>query len=225
MDQAGEPVNTLDLDLSAVGAVAEVQMKKTVALPVNAALTLAGADKLPEGYMLSGIEVIPASVNVTGSDTDLSGVVELSCTAVDIAGLTESKTYNVRLKSIAGLSFETSTVDVVVRVAPKMKTETFKNIAVQLINLAEGLKLPADAETLTVNVTVSGPEAAVSKLRDRNISVVVDARDYLAGTHQVKPVVTLDAAYQDQIDAGNVLVSPAQLTIVLEQEITHDPIE
>jgi len=228
VDQNGEPVETLDLELSSVGAVAEVQMKKTVALPVNAALALAGAELLPEGYALSGVEVIPSAVNVTGSDTALSGVVEISCDAIDIAGLTESKTYSVRLKPISGLSFETSQVDVVVRVEPKMKTETFKNIAVQLINLAEDLKIPEGTEAYTVNVTVSGPESVVAKLRERNISAVIDARNLLAGTHQVKVAVSLDEAYQDEIDAGNVVVSPAQKTLVLEkveQEIVNDPIE
>ena len=225
MDAEGEAVETLDLDLSAVGAVADVQMKKTVALPVNAALSLAGASLLPDGYALSGVEVVPSAVNVTGSDTALSGVVELNCDAIDIAGLTESKTYNVRLKPISGLSFETSTVDVVVRVEPKLKTETFRDVEVQLINLAEGLKLPEGTEAFTVDVTVSGPESVVSRLRERNISAVIDARDLLAGSHQVKVSVALDEAYQNQIDAGNVLVSPTQMTLILEQERVNDPVE
>jgi len=57
---------------------------------------------------------------------------------------------------------------------------------------------------------------------------VIDARNLLAGTHQVKVAVSLDEAYQDEIDAGNVVVSPAQKTLVLEkveQEIVNDPIE
>ena len=96
-------------------------------------------------------------------------------------------------------------------------------IGVQLINLAEGLKVPEDAEPITVDVTISGPEAVIAQLRERNITAVIDARQLLAGTHQLKVAVSLDEAYRDQIAADKVLCSPMQVTLVLEEENMDDP--
>ena len=164
-----------------------MSVKKTVALPVNAALSLTGADQLPEGYQLTDITILPETVNVTGSDAALANVVELTCDAIDIAGLKESKTFTVKLKPIAGLTLETDEVEVVVRVEPKMTTQTFKSLPVRVVNVAEGLAMPEIAEM--VDVTVTGPEAVVSRISGDGIDVVIDAQGLTAGTHQVKRCV------------------------------------
>lgn len=142
VNEAGGELDSSGIDMSASGVIATVSVKKTVALPVNAALSLTGADQLPEGYQLTDITILPETVNVTGSDAALANVVELTCDAIDIAGLKESKTFTVKLKPIAGLTLETDEVEVVVRVEPKMTTQTFKSLPVRVVNVAEGLAMP-----------------------------------------------------------------------------------
>lgn len=214
VNEAGGELDSSGIDMSASGVIATVSVKKTVALPVNAALSLTGADQLPEGYQLTDITILPETVNVTGSDAALANVVELTCDAIDIAGLKESKTFTVKLKPIAGLTLETDEVEVVVRVEPKMTTQTFKSLPVRVVNVAEGLAMPEIAEM--VDVTVTGLEAVVSRISGDGIDVVIDAQGLTAGTHQVKAQARLDSAYQDAIESGSVTVYPAQLTVTLE---------
>ena len=214
MNEAGEELDSTGIEMSASGVIATVGVKKTVALPVNAALSLTGADQLAEGYQLTDITILPETVNVTGSDAALSDVVELTCDAIDIAGLKETQTFTVKLKPIAGLTLETDEVEVVVRIEPKMTTQTFKALPIRVINVAEGLAMPTVSET--VDVTVTGPEAVVSRMSGDNIDVVVDAQGLTAGTHQVRVQAQLDSAYQDEMESGNVTVYPSQITLTLE---------
>ncbi len=214
INEAGEELDSTGIELSASGVITSVSVKKTVSLPVNAALSLVGADQLAEGYQLTDITILPETVNVTGSDTALADVVELTCDAIDIAGLSESKTFTVKLKPIAGLTMETDEVDVVVRVEPKVTTQTFKGIPVRVVNVAEGLAMPTVTDT--VDVTVSGPEAVVSRMSANSIDVVVDAQGLGAGTHQVKAQAQLDSAYAEEIEASDVTVYPPQISLTLE---------
>ncbi len=95
-----------------------------------------------------------------------------------------------------------------------MTTQTFKALPIRVINVAEGLAMPTVSET--VDVTVTGPEAVVSRMSGDNIDVVVDAQGLTAGTHQVRVQAQLDSAYQDEMESGNVTVYPSQITLTLE---------
>lgn len=212
-DDKGNGIANSGLELSNYGVVVDMKVNKTVTLPVNAALSLVGADALPDGYDLANVEVFPATVNVTGSEDALSRVTELSCDTIDITHMTGSKTFTVHLKPVSGVTMETTQVEVVVRVEPKIVTRTFHGLKVDVINVAEGLQAPVLTDTL--DVVITGPQSVVSAMNKQSIELVVDAKGLIAGTHQMAVNVVLDTDFKDKISAGNILLSPNEVTFTL----------
>jgi YbbR domain-containing protein len=218
VDEAGNGISSQGLTLSTSGVITTLDVKKTMTLPVNAAMTVTGADRLPVGYELVEVKAVPDKVQVTGSESALSGLVELTTGALDIADVIGSKTFTVNLKPVSGVTMEVSQVEVVVRVEPVSVTRTIAEVPVKVVNLAEGFKPVGEGSTLdpaTVDVTVTGPEAVVSKLSIQDIDLTVDAAGMSAGSHQLQVAVKLEAADQGTIEQGNILLSTAQVTLTL----------
>jgi YbbR domain-containing protein len=67
----------------------------------------------------------------------------------------------------------------------------------------------------TFDVVITGPQSVVSSMNKQSMELVVDAKGLIAGTHQMAVNVVLDADFKDKISAGNILLSPGEITFTL----------
>lgn len=214
VDSSGALLDTSHLTLSTTGVIMSATVRKSVSLPVNAALSLTGAELLPEGYELTNIEVIPSTVTVSGTEKNLADVVELTCDTIDIAGLSDNRTFTVSLRPISGLIFQANSVEVTVHISPKIITRTLENINVEVTNVGPSVMMPKPVEP--VGITVTGPEHIVGKMNAQSFKVSINARNLEAGTHLIRPSIALDEAFEGQLETGSLTVSPDRITLVLE---------
>ncbi|MBQ4290770.1 MAG: hypothetical protein II719_06195 [Clostridia bacterium] len=226
VDDEGNELERGHMELSTAGVILSATVRKSVSLPVNAEASMTGIDQIADGYELAGIEVFPSSVTVTGTEKNLADVAELTTAAIDIAGLSENQTFMVGLKPIAGLSYSTASVEIVVHVTPKIMTRVFEKVPVNIINVGENLEISKRISSVTV--TVTGPESVVSAMNLQNLTASVNANNLVAGTHQVSVSVSVAEAYQDRIQPGDLRTDPSQFELVLvakEEQTLSDDLE
>jgi hypothetical protein len=102
---------------SAVSVVVDIASVSTEAvLPVRA--TFAGNGEPPTGYTVTGIEVLPLTVTVTGPASTLTALTSISTQPIDLAHVTANETVNVALVTPPGTTLSSGLVSVVITVAP-----------------------------------------------------------------------------------------------------------
>lgn len=99
----GNEIKNLDMSPSQVPvriAISPAGEAKTVGIKVNTSGNIAN------GYFISGVTTDPAVVTISGTTSALSRTKFLETEAVDISGLTENKTFSVKLTVPNGLKVE-----------------------------------------------------------------------------------------------------------------------
>jgi YbbR domain-containing protein len=135
----------------------------------------------PDTVLVDGppdaLEQIPYifTTEVNTNDMSATGVVE--DVPLDIASLPD------------GITVEPAFVDVSVRVDRAIFSETFENVAVEVLNAPSDARVTVSPRT--VAVTLLGQRDAVSALTDDDLTVVVDVAGRGPGTYQLLPRVLL----------------------------------
>ena len=90
---------------------------------------------------------------------------------------------------------------------PELSTKTLKITNIIAQNVPEGMK--AEVLTQSVEVTVRGPKALISRLTSRDASVTVDLKNAQEGSFTVRAVVVLGEEFSrvGPIGAVNVAVT------------------
>ena len=185
----------LTMNVEAVDVVIPVTPMKTVSL-------VASTLHQPEGFVDSRIQVQPAEITIAGATDVLSGISEIQLdTVIDFADLevgaqntfTSTITLPSGVRNISASGEVTSTATVTVNLnGYQGSTVTVGAGNIQVTNAPDG----AQVNTTSLDVTVVGPEAQVSRLTGDSLSVQVDLSSFQdrTGTVEVPATVAVTGA-------------------------------
>lgn len=205
VDQSGAQVEGVTAEPAAVQvSVALLPTSTTRTLPVI--WDLRGA--VAAGYWISRVTTEPAAITVRGEPGTLSALERISTAAVDVGGLTASRTVRVPLlmpDSVAML--QPVEASVTVTVAPLTGTRPFPLVAVQAVGLSD--TQIAEVEPRTVEVIVAGTVPALNAITAEQVSAAVDVGGRPPGTYQLDVAVRVPQGVTIQS------VQPARVTVTI----------
>lgn len=135
------------------------------------------------GYWISQVTTDPVAVTVSGDQAKLASLDRIETAAVDVTGLSGSKTFTAALRLPDGVSLlRPATATVTVTVVPLAGTRPFY-VGVQIQNLGAGLT--ADTDPGVITIVVSGALPALEGLSSDQVTAFVDASGKGPGTYTV----------------------------------------
>lgn len=143
------------------------------------------------GYAISQTTTNISSVTIYGDEESLK-TIEYVPVKIDITNLSGNKEYNINLEKPNGVrDMSEKTVTVKVNVGKEEQKE-IKDISIQTINLADGLKVQAlGEENSKINVIVKGSKEALESVDASKITAIVDLSEYTTpGVYEVEVKVS-----------------------------------
>ena len=213
VDVDGAEVDAVELEPATVTVeidVRAVETSKTVAVRPQTSGSVAN------GFQVATIRVEPSVVTIFGMPDDLAAVEELSTRPLDIDGIATTTSLEARLILPEGtrLSEDSDRVTVTFELEATIATRTFL-VGVLCENVSGNLACLPQRDQ--VAILLSGPAAVLAELAPGDLSVVLDAGGLDAGEHQLAPSVALPD------DVELVSVSPASVTVILQEPVTPSP--
>lgn len=144
-------------------------IKKLMVSPV-----LLGEDKIAEGYYISGIEIVPDMVDVTGTPELLEEMSSLLTEPINLTGHFD----NVHIPELKilrpdGLNLlEVESAAILISIDERMSESKFEQVPIEIRNIPEGLSLEKFEEL--VDITVRAPENTIDNLAASHITLFVD---------------------------------------------------
>lgn|GEM_PF-3964770 len=194
VDADGNAVNDSAVTMSADSALMsmDVTPKKTLIIDPNSAVT--GIDRLPPGYMMSSIELFPASVEVTGPAELLNSLQSLSTEVIDIAGQSEDVETEIKIFVPQGVTLLSSdTVGALVRIDEILQEKVFEGMQVLYRNLPAGLKV--QNFNFRTDLTIKAPMNRIGSISASHITLFIDLQGLTAGEHELPVAVEVSDEY------------------------------
>ena len=161
----GLPSGVQVVQVSPVGAQVEFDQPMTRQVKVRAAVI----GEVADGYRRVAVTVEPDVVEITGPQSLVRNIAEVSTDIIDISGFTESKTVQVPLaierRSVKPT--EASAINLTVEVEPLLATRVFNDV--QVVTRAGGWKAAPDQ----VRLTLEGPAVQLKKVDPGELSVLL----------------------------------------------------
>lgn len=197
---ASVALQPMDENGDAVEGVSVIPASVNVRVPIRSVAGLRRVAVLGQitgspaaGYIVNTITSDPQLVNLTGSSGPLDAVNEIQTEPIDITNATGTITREVNLLVPIGTSLQVgqpSRAVVTVHIEPLRRPFTVKlPVPIQVVNIAGGLvySLPNP----TVEVSISGTDAALAQLTNTPLQATADVNGLGAGSHAVKLQIAL----------------------------------
>lgn len=201
-DEKNSPVDAklITTNTEAVNLTLKVHRVKEIALKVTVVNGGGATDTT------SSITIDPAKIQVSGSDKQLADLNELVLGTIDLATLPKDEVLTFPIVLPEGVVNQTGLVEAKVTVQfPDLLTKTFRVTDIRPVNVPSGLKV--DMITKALEVTVRGPSALVSAMKETDLSVSVDFTGAKTGTATMKAEIVLADAYKEVGPVGTYSVS------------------
>lgn len=183
VDNSGRVIQDVHVIPNTVVATVPVQSPKVIA-SVIPQITGSPAG----GFIVSGVDIRPDFVVISGSPQVVTSLQNVSV-PIDVSGLSKSKTYQVALPNMSGVTkIEPRTLTVQVHVDQSM-TRYFPDIPVHIRSTLSG-RHPSLISPQTIGVTVSGPESIIKALTRDDLDAVVDV-DSLSAEETSAPITVM----------------------------------
>jgi YbbR domain-containing protein len=158
-----EGVRIDDIEPSVVPLRLEPRVEGRV--PVEARLD----GKLPEGYELYGVRVMPDTVRVRGPASHINALQKAPTEVISLAGRKES--FSLEQAAIEVSDQRVNVLDTIVNVAVDIGEQRIeKSFAGLMVSEASG----AMARPATASVTLYGPRSVIEQLRPENMQILLD---------------------------------------------------
>ena len=145
---------------------ATIALDKRITRTVKVKPLIAGS--AAAGWQLKGHTVQPRTVELSGPESVLREMDEISTTAIDISGLDQDRSFDVRLNLRSrALRAQTATVVVAVDVEPELSTRELSGLAVRVNEPGWTVSPPR------ATVSFTGPSTAVNALSADQISLII----------------------------------------------------
>lgn len=194
--KAGE-LSLKNVPLVAYDTGGKVLSVEIVPKTVDATLTITSPSKevpikiVPKGDISVGKSIksiVPSSTSVIvyGEEEAVNKVNSIEI-PIDVADLTDDKTYNITLTKPNGITeLSVKTITVKVEVDSSVSKE-FKDIPITTENLNSKYKVQAMSEADSkVDVVVKGSSDIVNNIDSSSIKAFIDLKDYAVGEHEVE---------------------------------------
>lgn len=154
--------------------------------------------EVAKGYEIKSIAIEPETVVAAARQENLDVLDTLFIEApVDATDRNRSFHEQVRVRRPSELIYLSSdSVTVSVEIGPIIKDKTFEDVKVSLTGVGDGLR--GSAEKRYANVTITGEQLWVDKLRASALTLTLDASGLAAGEYDL-PVVCKVSTDEDQI--------------------------
>lgn len=160
------------------------------------------------GFWVSRVTTDPVAVTVSGDQATLGSLEHIDTVAVDVTGLTASRTFRAALTLPDGVSLlDPTDATVVVTVVPLAGTRPFYT-AVQIQNV--GANLTAEVDPGSITVIVAGPVPTLTGLPADQVTASVDASGRGPGTYTLDVSVHLPSGVTAQS------VQPGRVTLTIK---------
>lgn len=208
MDSLGNELNDVESDYKTAELSITVTNGKVV--PINLKTT----GTLPNGFKIDGYELSKNNINILGDGQSLQKIQSIDTEFVDMSSLKEDHEFDVKLNLPEGIAVENGENSIKVKIKVAKEETVTKSLVcnIQYTNLSEGLLL--DSSNPTVNVTVTGTQAAVDKVSPQNIKVILDLSNVKEeGTFEYTPQAIL-------INENDVIISAVgSVSIVVKKKV------
>lgn len=170
-------------------------------IPIKATL----ASELPEGMGVRRLTTNPTSVTLLGDESILASISQILI-EVNPSQFNEAGIFVSPLLLPDGLTAgETETVQVSLELS-SLETITFKNIAVQTINLPAQYRL-SSSSTLETQISITGLKETLDQLTEKQFSLHLDLSQLSEGTHAVTPQLL------EKIEGVTIEIDPLTVTL------------
>ena len=195
-NEAGEPVNValVETDVAEIRLDLKIQRVKEVKLTYT---IIEGGGATEESAV---IEVKPAKIKVSGSDTVLEGLDEINLGVIDLSEIIRVTQLSFPINLPDGVTNLTGVTDAAVNV--RFEGLTVKEFAIediQVVNVPEGLEYELLTEVLKVKLR--GPTEQINALSVGKIVVSVDFSGKEIGTFTIKVTITINGAEYSGVGA------------------------
>lgn len=183
-------VEVISIDPGQVEFILDTRVERT--LPVN----VPTAGHLPEGMKLDAVQVVPATIDLTGPESELKELATIDTVALDLNGLSGNLTRELELK-LPGKYIQISQkrVSVTAQVSVQNTERRFTGIPVEM---RSNLETNYSVTPARVEVEVSGPPALIAELH----------ADSLIPYVRIATPLTDSAGFDVHVDA------PARIAVV-----------
>ncbi len=180
-DKQGAPVAVewVTVNTEKVSLMVKIQKVKELALKLD--IVEGGGATLEN----TTITVDTTKIQVSGSDTQLEDLDTLPIGTINLSEILKDQTLTFPIVLPEGVVNQTGVEQVTVTIKlPKLKTKTFQITTISAINVPEGLQ--ADIITKALQVTVRGPSQLIDKIKEENLSAVINLAEAQAGNVTLK---------------------------------------
>lgn len=204
LDESGKDVQGIKVEPSNVEVNIPIENTKRVSIQLD-------VSGLPaEGYVVSGISVLPSEILITGKQQVLSGINVLSTEKLDITGATADVDREVSLVMPQGTELVNKNEKIRVYVnIEKIITSEINVDNIEYINVPEGLTVES-IQAPGLRAVLKGPENLINDIQN-NTKFYVDLQNAAEGTVSMSILV-------EKPEKVEVLeVAPSQATVILKR--------
>ena len=192
----GDPVNVALIETD----VAEIRLDLKIQRVKEIKLTYTIVEGGGATAASAKIEVKPAKIKVSGSDTVLEGLDEINLGIIDLSEIIKATQLSFPINLPDGVTNLTGVTDAAVDIRFEgLTVKEFIIENIQAINVPEGLEFEFLTEVL--KVTLRGPTEQINALSVSNIVVSVDFSGKEVGTSTMKATITINGAEYSGVGA------------------------
>jgi YbbR domain-containing protein len=145
-----------------------------------------------EGYIIEKINLKPLRVDITGLKTDVAKVKEVYTEPVDVAGIQQTKSFEVRLVPPPGVEPNGISPDIAqlsVLIGEKKVNKRFGSIPVEVV----GTEFQSGVNPRYVSILIQGTPAVLDFVERSDLRAFVEASELKPGRHQKEIQVKIPA--------------------------------
>lgn len=198
-NKKGEPVDAemVTTDVESIALTLRIVRVKEIDLMVN---VVSGGGATAE---TSAITVEPQTIRVSGSDTLLEGLDNLTLGTIELGEMLEDEVLTFPIKLPEGITNETGVLEATVDVRfPDLATKTLQVKNFTSVNVPAGLE--ADVITKILEIQIRGPKASIEKITEDNVTVAVNFANEQEGTVTIKADVIINVAGVGAVGTHNI---------------------
>jgi YbbR domain-containing protein len=208
VDQNGDPIDGLSFSPSSVSVSLPITQKGGYR---NVVVKVITQGKLADGYRLTNVSVNPPTVTVYSSDPNkveaLPGFVETQPISLDNLKMDINIPVDLNLPDGISLVGQQQ-VAIQVGINSIQSSISFSRLKITAENISPGLQASISPEV--VDIILSGPLPVLDKVKAENIQVVVDLKDKIPGTYQIKPNVISNL---DEVTVESILPETVEVVV------------
>jgi YbbR domain-containing protein len=206
VDKDGKPISYLFLSQKKVKIDVTLLELKTVPLNVE----ISGS--VPNGYILES-KIKPDTITIKGTSDEISKIVSVAATPIEISGQTASVSIPIELKLPEGIEVANASANPTLKLVINpvtFKTFTYDIGSLTIDGLSQGFIVDLPIQSIILTVQTSADDAVGLAANDFTLSLNLE--DLKVGTHRVTILM------ETQISVLDYTTTPKEIQIIIREE-------